>query len=336
MDRLVRARVLLAEAESLGVRLEDLAAVANSQPSGRRVPIVAEYVKIVEPVLCPRTAETYWSYWRLLIARYGDWRIDAVGPDECDEVVSDAVTRARMSKPECDGRSSKEHCITAMRAVFSRARRARLIVVDPTEALERPGRGSCRRRALEDSELTEVAGAVCTTSRDPELDLLLVRFHLITGARREGALNLTLGDLDPRRSTAWLDEKYGKVREQPIPPSLLAALDALARSRGATNDDDAVFRTKRHKPIVRKHYNTLFDKVQAVLPWTKRTPVTAHVLRYTAGTAVERLRGHAVAQAFLGHAPTTVTGVYTRATIHEVAAAVQALTGEIHPLTTAA
>lgn len=115
-------------------------------------------------------------------------------------------------------------------------------------------------------------------------------------------------------------------------PSLIEALDAFASSRGAVADDDAVFRTKRRRPIVRKRYNTIFDKARAVLPWTKHTPATAHVLRHTAGTMVERLKGQAVAQAFLGHAPTSVTGIYTRATIHEVAAAVAELTGEPHPL----
>jgi hypothetical protein len=36
---------------------------------------------------------------------------------------------------------------------------------------------------------------VRTTSHDPDLDLLIIRFHL-AGARREGALNLRLRDLD--------------------------------------------------------------------------------------------------------------------------------------------
>lgn len=66
------------------------------------------------------------------------------------------------------------------------------------------------------------------------------------------------------------------------------------------------------------------------------TPATAHVLRHTAGTAVERIAGHAVAQGFLGHEPGSVTGTYTKARIDEIAAAVSVLTGEPHPLATAA
>jgi integrase len=59
---------------------------------------------------------------------------------------------------------------------------------------------------------------------------LLTEFHLETGARREGALNLALDDLDERRSTVWLHEKFSKEREQPISPSLLARIKALARA----------------------------------------------------------------------------------------------------------
>lgn len=167
------------------------------------------------------------------------------------------------------------------------------------------------------------------TSHDPDLDLLLVRFHLESGARREGALNLTLGRLDHRRATVWLDEKFDIEREQPVSPSLLAEIEAHARSRGATKPEDPVFRTARGVPISRRRYNTLFNHVQAALPWTDRTPVTAHVLRHTTATAVERIAGHAVAEAFLGHAPTSV---YTKARIEEVAAAIATLTGEPHPL----
>ena len=70
-------------------------------------------------------------------------------------------------------------------------------------------------------------------SRDLDLDLLLVEFLLEAGARREGRLNLTLDDTDERRSTVLLREKFSKEREQPISPSLLTRISALAMSRGA-------------------------------------------------------------------------------------------------------
>jgi integrase len=111
--------------------------------------------------------------------------------------------------------------------VFGRAQKAGLIVRNPATVLDKPRRLTNRRRALDDAELQELVDAVRTTSRDPELDLLLVRFHLESGAWRAGALGASLGDLDERRSTVWLRKKYGFEREQPISPSLLAGLGVL-------------------------------------------------------------------------------------------------------------
>jgi integrase/recombinase XerC len=69
--------------------------------------------------------------------------------------------------------------------LFGRAERAGLIVRNPAAALDKPRRIESRRRALDDAELAEPVDAVRTTSHDPDLDLLLVRFHLESGARRE-------------------------------------------------------------------------------------------------------------------------------------------------------
>ena len=325
--------MFLAEAASLGITLDDLIAVAGDSPQAAMdVPTVAEYVEIVSQALGGGTAQTYGSYWRLLVARYGDRPIDGISHQNCEQVIADAVARAQRNRPGCNGRSTRAHCVSAFRALFNRAAKAGLVVRNPAAALEKPAQATSRRRALDDTELHELVETVQATSLDPELDLLLVRFHLESGARRQGAIGLRLGDLDTRRSTGWLWEKFGKEREQPISPSLLAALAAFARSRGSTGDDHPVFVNKRGGPLTRKHYNNLFDRAQAALPWTRRIPATAHVLRHTAGTAVERVAGHAVAQGFLGHEPNSVTGLYTKARIEEIAAAVAVLTGEPHPL----
>jgi integrase len=185
---------------------------------------------------------------------------------------------------------------------------------------------------LDHPEIEELVNAIRTTSNDPDLDLLLVRFHLESGARREGALNLCVRDLDDRRATAWLREKFGDEREQPISPSLLGLLTRHADARGARDLADAVFRSRRGEPITRRRYNTIFDRARPCLPWADRTPVSAHVLRYTAINAIGRIAGYAVAQAFAGHAPPSVTALYLRARPCDVAAAVAVLTNEPHPL----
>ena len=81
-----------------------------------------------------------------------------------------------------------------------------------------------------------------------------------------------------------------------------------------------------------RRYSTIFDHARACLDWADRTPVSAHVLRHTAITAVARLAGYPTAQAFAGHTPASVTGRYLHASLAEVASAVATLTGEAHPL----
>ena len=60
--------------------------------------------------------------------------------------------------------------------------------------------------------------------------------------------------------------------------------------------------------------------------------------RHTTLTWVERNFGYAVAKAYAGHTDSGsdagATSTYVRATTHEVAAALAALTGEPHPLAT--
>lgn len=331
IDRSVRARALWAEAEALGLTIDDLVAVATVQePAGG--PTVAEYLDLIEPSFTEGTRATYQSYWKIARTQIGDRPIAAIGVDDCEAVVTSAVERAKRRRPTSDGRSTREGAITALRALFGRASRAGVIRSNPAANLDKPRRLPNRRRALDDRELHDVLGAIRTTSNDPALDLLLVRFHLESGARREGALNLRLGDIDDHRSTVWLHEKFDQEREQPISPSLRAAIVEHSHQRGGRATGDAVFRTSRRTAITRRRYNTIFDRAKPSIPWATRTPVSAHVLRHTAITAVERVAGYSVAQAFAGHRSGTVTGTYTRARIDEVAAAVAVLSGEPHPL----
>lgn len=147
-----------------------------------------------------------------------------------------------------------------------------------------------------------------------------------------GALKLRRRDLDARRATLWLREKGASEREQPVSPTLVSLLERQAKARGAGSPDDAVFRTKRGAPISRRRYDTIFARASACLVWSDRIPVSAHVLRHTAITAVGRLAGYPVAQTFAGHSPPLVTGLYLQASPAEVAAAVAGMTGEAHPL----
>ena len=160
---------------------------------------------------------------------------------------------------------------------------------------------------------------------------MLYQFHIKTGARREGALNLRLCDLDDATARVRLDEKFGQIDWQPAPLSLIRDLRAIAIARGAKGDEDKVFR-KHGTPISARRYDSWLKRVQAGLPWADKIGVDAHTLRHHAGSVIERIAGKAVAHRFLRHTGQDVTDIYTEATEAEVARAVALMTGEPHPL----
>jgi integrase/recombinase XerC len=99
----------------------------------------------------------------------------------------------------------------------------------------------------------------------------------------------------------------------------------------------AVIEARRNgRPITVRRYDYLWNRVGEHLPWAAAQGITAHWLRHTTLTWVERNFGYAVARAYAGHndrgnnAGTTTT--YVRADVEEIAAALTALTGEPHPL----
>jgi integrase len=326
--------VLLTEAAALGLGLEDLIA-AHSTPLPS-APTLAEHIEAIAPTFSVGTAATYTSYWRLAVEHLGDRRLTDITVIDLHLVVADAGRRAQQRRPGSTGRSSRENCVAALRALFNSAQAAGLIAANPAAGLRKPRRARSRRRALDDLELAELIEAIRTTSGDPDLDLVLVRFHLESGGRRQGALNLRVGDLDPRRSTVWLREKSASDREQPISPTLTRLLGRHATARGTTHADEPVFRRRDGIPITARRYDTIFARARSCLDWAQRTPVSAHVLRHTAINAVARLAGYPVAQTFAGHTPAHVTGRYLNASLTEVATAIATLTGEPHPLAPAA
>ncbi len=70
------------------------------------------------------------------------------------------------------------------------------------------------------------------------------------------------------------------------------------------------------------------------IPRTMTDPIARRSSPRT--TAIARIGGYPVAQAFAGHTPATVTGRYLHATPAEVAAAVAVMTGEPDPAKPAA
>jgi hypothetical protein len=114
---------------------------------------------------------------------------------------------------------------------------------------------------------------------------------------------------------------------------------AHAESRGGLDSGARLLRYATGKPITARRYDYLWNRLGEHLPWVKTQQVTAHWIRHTILTWVERRFGFAVAQAYAGHQDAargaramSATGTYVRAGLPEVATALAVLTGESHPL----
>ena len=317
---------LLAVAQSLGLGPERLRALAERLGSDPDV-TVAEYLPRVEEVCPTKSVPTYRPHWRRLVAVHGAKGLAQVTTADllalAKQVQADVVTAERAKGHRVDedrtGRGAVENFVRAMRRFFNTAIDDAKLDRSPAEKLRPIPRAASRRRALTAAEIEEVWLAAIATSRDPELDGLILDFIRETAARREGVLNLTVGAIDPARRAIELDEKFAKRREIPGSTRLLERLLEHAIARGATGDDDPVFRYSGGRPLTRRRFNTLFDKLQGELGWADRLGVSAHWIRHTTLTDVSRVAGDRIARAYAGHSDTSsTTDQYTKASWEEL------------------
>lgn len=285
----------------------------------------------------------------------GHMRVADVRVKHLQEVLNWCLVRAQMNSewakarkekrglpaPQSNLDGARRNAVGAMRYFFNAAVDDHLIEVDrnPAVKLTKPAKAVGRRRSFTRDEYTQLWQTIVSGGDDPELDALLWETVFVTGARREGLINLSLRDLDHVRCTLWLDEKNGDVEEQPATSSLLERLDGFARSRGSVHGADPVFVYRRPGPggrprrLTDRRFDTVHRRIQDSLPWAGRLGVTVHWGRHHAITTVERLAGsEAVSGRFARHKDGTVTRNYDKASGEEVCAAVAAMTGTVHPL----
>jgi integrase len=235
------------------------------------------------------------------------------------------------------GRSASEHQVAALRCLYKRAVADGIITeaANPAAKVAKPGRLSSTRSALSDARIAELVEAASTTGNDPELDALIVRLHIETACRRGGALALRPMDLDVEQCLIMLREKGGTFRWQPVSPTLMQYLQRHALERRAPGDGQ-LLRYADGQVVSRRRYDYLWSRLGKVLPWVATQQISAHWLRHTTLTWVERVFGYGVALAYAGHAETPndagTTARYVKATLEEVATALSAMTGEPHPL----
>jgi hypothetical protein len=114
----------------------------------------------------------------------------------------------------------------------------------------------------------------------------------------------------------------------------MAALIRYGEERHAPRDG-GLLRYRSGQPLTYRRYDGLWERIGEHLPWVRTQGISAHWIRYTTLTWVERNFGMAVAHAYAGHldgtgdtGKGTVTMTYVRATLADVCAALAALTGE--------
>jgi integrase len=334
MNRAEREAALLLLAR-MGITPAELLATAAH---GRMdMPTFRSYVTQVSQSVPAATRHAYDTYWRRVVDEWGDRRIDEPTPLEIAQLCERQKLQIATRKNSRGGRSATEHLISALRCLYRHAVADHLIpeADNPALRVAKPRRQPSTRRAIPDARLAEIFTIVATTGDDPELDTLILRLHIETACRRGGALALRPCDLDSDQSLVMLREKGGTTRWQPISPTLMRRLVAHADAREAASRT-GVLRYRNGGPITARRYDYLWSRVRQHLPWAAAQQVSSHWLRHTTLTWVERHFGYAVARAYAGHtgggsnAGTTAT--YVRADVHEVAAALAALTGEPHPL----
>jgi integrase len=209
---------------------------------------------------------------------------------------------------------------------------------NPATRVTKPSRNESTRRAIAPGQLKELNDVVASTGDDPELEALICRLHEESACRRGGALALRRRDLDRKQSAILLRGKAYTERWQPVSPTLIRHLIAHFDERGDGDANGQLPRYTSRKPITRRHYDHIFGRVQKELEWASSLQISAHWLRHTTLTWVERNFGMAVARAYAGHRSTgdMTTTAYVKAVIAEVATALTALTGEPRPLATEA
>jgi integrase/recombinase XerC len=319
--------------EKMGLSPADLTAAPAQRPE---LPTFAAYVPVVSAVVSAGTRRAYGSYWNRVTEQWGDRRLDEPTPTEIRQLVKLVKASVVPRRNARGGRSAEEHLVAALRCLYRHAEDDGLITEagNPARKVAKPRRLPSTRRALPDARLAEVNQAAAAGGDDPELDTLILRLHTETACRRGGALALRPQDLDADQCLVLLREKGETVRWQPVSPTLMSSLARHARERHAPPGGQ-LLRYRGGRPITRRRYDGLWERLGRALPWVRTQQVSTHWIRHTTLTWVERNFGYAVARAYAGHTESGdagATSTYVRATVSEVAAALAALTGEPHPL----
>jgi len=299
----------------MGLSLDDL---VNVTPP-KVVPTFAEFVPQVRAAVTDGTIKAYGSYWDRMVEKWGDRRLDDVTPLELKQFAEELRARRVRRRNGRSGDGTVENFVGAARCLYRHAVAEGYIAAgaDPSQKVAKPRRPGSVRTALRPERLGELAEVASTTGDDPELDALIIRLHTETACRRGAALKLRPMDLDRDDCLVRLREKGGTERWQPVSATLMRHLVHHATTRHAT-ERGPLLRYASGRRITYRSYDHLFLRLGKHLDWAAKANVSAHWIRHTTLTWVERNFGLAVAEAYAGHKPqsgdTSTTLTYAKAT----------------------
>lgn len=318
-------RALRAVASQFGATREDLERLALSLERSP-VPHVRSFAGEVKGLLTGRTLTAYSRHLDRLVEALGDRRLDEVTLFDLEHLAIEVRRAALADERSKHGFGAQETFVNACRFMFACAVKAGHLRESPATGLCRPRRRRTTRRALAGSELAGLFDSVLATSRDPDLDLLILGFARETACRREGILNLATNDLQPTPSVL-LYEKFEERREIPVTTQLLEALHAHQASRAP--GCDRVFHYADGTCLTDRRFDSIFLRAGRELPWVRSLGVSLHWLRYSTLTDIRMIAGERVATAYAGHADGAggITALYTRATFAELQEAHRRLFG---------
>ncbi|MBP2471185.1 site-specific recombinase XerD [Crossiella equi] len=320
--------------ESMGLTVGDLTSPADTKQA-RPVPTFREWVPVVADAVSDRTRTTYQHYWDLIVAEWGERRMDEVTPTEMTTKREQVRRTALVRRTTRGGTAAAENFVAALRCLYKYLVADTPMSENPALKVAKPRRPPSKRHALSNTQLAELNAAAVTTGDDPALDGLLLRTHTETASRRGAALRLRRQDLDVRQCLVLLREKGGIDFWAPVSPTLMRHLVEHFDSRCGGSPEDQLLRYRDGRPLTTRRYDGLWLRLGEHLSWVRSMNVATHWLRHTTLTWVERNFGYGVAKAYAGHFSNndnTSTSSYIRANLVEVATALSELTGEKHPL----
>lgn len=303
--------------EALGLLPDDLRALAQLlENTGSTV--LVRHIAEAEIAALPDN-HRYAPSLRRLVAWAGDTEASRVSAEDIATWVRRAGEEALQNANARHGVGASEAFVLATRAAYARAIAAGDLRDNPAADVELPARPASQRSALSCEQLRQAHLCLLARSRDAELDDLVYQLLRETACRRGGVIGLSVPNLTPSAGTVRLVEKYGKDRWQPVSAHLMERLLTHHAARSCSSDCTRVMHRADGGHLNKKWFEGFGRRIQH-LPWANELGVTAHWLRHTTLTDIERLAGIRIAGAYAGHADSGfgVTGRYTKVAIDEL------------------